>query len=201
MNENLSNFDLLRDVDGLQRRLFDSVIRRDQNQISKCLELGATPNMPTPAGNTLLLIAANINDSHAIQNLVSYGADVHAVDCFGRSALHLTEDPDSMNLLIAHGASVNAKDHMGRTPIHYAYDAVLIDLLVVHGADLNITDNNGQTPLHHAACCGELNALIALLKHGADSNIRDNRGRTPAMYAEDCGCTLVLPYLSKNRSV
>lgn len=199
MNDDLSNFDPFKNLDGLQRRLFDSVIRRDRHQIAKCLELGAKPNIPTPAGSTLLLIAADMNDSHTIHHLISYGADVHSVDSFGSSALHLSENLESTILLIAHGASVNAKDHMGRTPMHYAHDPVMIELLVVYGADVNITDNNGLTPLHHAACCGELNAVIALVSHGADSNIRDNRGRNVAVYAEDCGCEDVVQYLSKRQ--
>lgn len=188
MAELFINAEFDRYVDELQKRLFEAVMRRDVKELNDYLEMGVTPDSKNSSNRTALLVAAEMNDALVMRSLIHYGANISATDCFGRTALHITDDLESTYILLTHGANVHARDQLGRTPIHYAYDPDVIELLVTNGAEVNDGDDNGETPLHHAASCGELNAIRAFVKLGANVSIPDNRGWTAKKAAEESGC-------------
>jgi len=174
-------------VEELQLRLVDAVLKSDIIQLKELLDMGVSPDSKTSCMRTAIMAAAERNNSEAIRSLITYGADLNGRDCFGRTPLHVADDPESISLLLKHGGDVNAEDMLGRTPIHYAYDPVVIELLVSHGGILDKRDVNGETPLHHAVSCGEINAIKKLIELGADAQIIDNRGRDIKKIAMESG--------------
>ncbi|EED22008.1 ankyrin repeat domain protein, putative [Talaromyces stipitatus ATCC 10500] len=62
------------------------------------------------------------------------------------------------NLLLGYGADIDAIDEYGRTPLHYAVTnrhTHIVKLLVERGATTTIADINGVNPMHIAADSGE----------------------------------------------
>ena len=67
----------------------------------------------------------------AVPRLLQSGADVHATDDEGLTALHLAAfrgDLTSAKLLLAAGARIGARDRIGMTPLHHAARCVGLQL-------------------------------------------------------------------------
>ena len=100
-----------------------------------------------------------------LQLLFDSGADVHAVNDQGRTALHTAcdryyYDPRVVNTTVAFlvkaGAAVNAVDHDGSTALLLSAKAGMIEnvrYLVEAGADVKATDKSGATALELASKC------------------------------------------------
>lgn len=94
---------------------------------------------------------------HAVQLLLSAGADVNAAECFRRTALHRSSNGDDarvQELLLAKGSDVNVLDSNNKTPLHEACNMGRLDnvrlLLAQPDIEINVVDNNQRTPLHNA---------------------------------------------------
>jgi len=85
--------------------------------------------------------------------LMEYGADAHAVDNDGWTALHLAccgKKLEVTKLLIENGANVNANTKDGRTPLHLACENgrwKMVQFLLRRGANVNAKTANGDSPL------------------------------------------------------
>ncbi|MBN1610284.1 MAG: ankyrin repeat domain-containing protein [Polyangiaceae bacterium] len=85
--------------------------------------------------------------------LLDRGADVHAVDQFGYTALHEAASHGTRAVMLAlleHGASMKPKTLDGDTPLHCAADARHLDgvrILLEHGAAVAARNYEGLTPL------------------------------------------------------
>jgi Ankyrin repeats (3 copies) len=86
--------------------------------------------------------------------------------------------------LVAQGADVRR----GAEPLAAAAEhghVPLIDFLMEAGATVDERAGYwGKTPLMHAACGGEPDAVIELLRYGADPRAGDNEGQTALKWAE-----------------
>ena len=58
-----------------------------------------------------------------------------------------------MELLIDHGADVNAIDNFGRPVLYFGIEAEVVEFLVRHGARLDLVDAWGNNIFHHAIHC------------------------------------------------
>lgn len=72
-------------------------------------------------GATALIKAAHRDDVKLVGKLVELGANVNAIDRFGRTALHYAarSDGEAARHLIAAGANISAADQFGKTPSDY----------------------------------------------------------------------------------
>lgn len=95
-------------------------------------------------------------------------------------------------LLVARGADVHAKNMHGATALHYAADtnhwdpsaqADTITYLISKGADANVISRLGVTPLHRAVRTRSASAVKALLDGGADPGKKNRSGSTPLRLA------------------
>ncbi|KAL1753665.1 ankyrin repeat-containing domain protein, partial [Schizophyllum commune] len=167
------------------------------------INLGASLTIRDGLGRTPLHLAAehgNLEVLHLI--LARKGADVHVIDNYKRTLLHLlcgclsTSRKDgnyAMELLLENGVDVDARDLNGETCLHYAAKSAAITLifqLLRLGANANVVDKEGRNPMHALAescrpdpwenlrICAE-----SLVAHGAVIEGRDNQLRTPLHYA------------------
>jgi tankyrase len=102
--------------------------------------------------------------------------------------------------LLESGADVHAADKNGVTALHHAVrfrSPIAVKTLIEHGANVNqVCRKSGSTPLHRAVTStgapgtagkrAEAREIVALLlAAGADPSIRNKGGRTPGDYATD----------------
>jgi tankyrase len=101
--------------------------------------------------------------------------------------------------LLTAGADIHATDKNGVTALHHAVrfrNAMAVKTLLEHGADVNqVCRRSGSTPLHRAvtqtgapSTAGKgqevLEIVQLLLAAGADLSITNKSGRKPADYAK-----------------
>jgi ankyrin repeat protein len=90
--------------------------------------------------------------------------------------------------LIAAGADVHARDNDGLTALHLAIRRPeMVRLLLERGVNVNARNNRGETSLHLAAVAGEVAVIGLLLSRGADPGLATNAGITARRAAESAG--------------
>ena len=132
-----------------------------------------------------LLLAVNWNSYAALQLLLGYGASVHDVNRYGKTALHKAAycgHGSFVKLLLDHGARVDAASANGLTALHHAAGCVLhsdaVDVLIKAGAALDICDADGNTALMIAADYRNIPAIEKLLTAGANPFVVNTQGDT-----------------------
>lgn len=139
---------------------------------------------------TLFHLALEYGDLDIVRNIRMLGGNVHALDGFGRTALHyipnMPTDRWKPALSYFNRDMINAQDHQGRTALHasvLAASASVTTLLIQNGARVELADFNGVTPLHLAVITfydfDKIFALMKVLLHQkADANAVTNDGDT-----------------------
>ena len=141
---------------------------------------------------TALMAASFKNSPEVIKILVNTGADVHAKDKYGMTALMLAAkynpNPEVLNGLLKAGADVNAKDNASMTALMAAAEnnpnLEIINALLKAGADVNAKGMNDLTALMRAVRNNSNPEIInILLKAGADVHAKDEGGKRAVDYA------------------
>ena len=138
-----------------------------------------------------------------IRRLLDGGADIHATDTRGYTALHdaaadlrgsmfdvmkrgyessAEQACEPVQLMLDAGADVNARTDLGFTPLHLAalYSPTAVALLLMeHGADIHAKAAEGETALHFAAMAGNTELVTHLLQADADVHAQEADGMTP----------------------
>ena len=154
---------------------------------------GADVNAFTNDKFTPLIIASNCNNLNVVNSLIKYGANIHLVDRYGRTALHYSitaVDHDSVTVLrslIKNGADVNALTNDNCSPLMMSSlsgSVNVVTILVENGANMDIQNQNGDTALHYAVCATRNSSEVVnkLLTLGA-SHLRNQKGLTPLLFA------------------
>ncbi len=111
-------------------------------------------NLPSEDGTTPLICAAEENNAPAVSYLLSWGAQVDAVDVCGYTALHRAVEKQGFIIvtkLLEHMASSDLAEYEeGFTPLHSAISndsSRLVRLLLYYKADPNLKTTQGSTPL------------------------------------------------------
>uniref|UniRef100_A0A3P8RN39 Ankyrin repeat domain 61 n=1 Tax=Amphiprion percula TaxID=161767 RepID=A0A3P8RN39_AMPPE len=136
---------------------------------------------------TALHLSVRYKTLSAVQILVSYGADVNAVDSSGMTPLHMAAGilhKGIIACLIRQGADINmGVQHSGNTPLHLAAVAMTtkstktledgiscISELLESGAEPNAVNKAGMTPLQETCSMGNKELVDLLLRYGASIN-------------------------------
>lgn len=155
-------------------------------------------------GSMLLSYAGSDYSIEVLEMLLDAGANVHAVDNDGRTALHHAawcdeDDPRRVGFFVDRGVSLHGRDRLGSTALHFAVEEGNVAIacwLIEQGIDLDARDAHGRSALHRWLSPyprGGMNAddpfdmARALLDRGADINARDAMDTTPLMAATFAG--------------
>ncbi|KAK9828842.1 hypothetical protein WJX72_002378 [[Myrmecia] bisecta] len=118
-----------------------------------------------------------VNHAAVANVLIEAGANAHAVDESGCTALHYgagSGDLAIMQQLMSLGVDIQLRDASGWTPLVWAssggHSGVLTKLLVA-GADITVVDRTGRTALHWAAEKGHVEAVSVLVAAMAEANM------------------------------
>jgi ankyrin repeat protein len=140
-------------------------------------------------GGTALMSAAYYGNLDILKLLIERGANVHAVNKEGETALHygargLRPSIKIVGTLLGSGAQVNAQDHNGRTALMNGLDSrEVTQSLLAQGADVRLRTKDGDTALAYAAGRDMLWLIKPLIDRGADVNTSNKDGETPLMWA------------------
>lgn len=131
------------------------------------------------------------------------GADVDAVDAYGRTPLISAvthKRRDLLLQLLAAGADPNHRDHDNLTALHYAifhsYLGCAEDLLDASAQTSNLDSEKQYVPLNFACQYGKKGAVELLLrKRGSDKMIADAEGLFPLHIVARAGYGEIIPIL------
>jgi len=151
-------------------------------------------------GWTALHTATNKGHIECVGILLDKGADIHAKDCNGNTALHLVKIHGHLfvGILLDRGANIDEKNNRGNTPLHITAARGYLEgigILLDRGADIHNMDDDGNTACHIASRFGHRDCIVILLNRGADIHSRNNEGQTPLHIAANLGymeCLVVI---------
>jgi len=180
-----------------------AVSMRHGDIVDRLIVAGASLEQRLPGESTVLMVACALGLPDLAARLLAAGADVHAADAQGRTALHcaamfgFTARERArlvalLDTLLLAGAEADL-DAAGTTPLLLLLGAraepgtaadedVLIaglGLLLDNDASLDAKDSRGFGPLHLGALHGLLQVVQTLLRAGTDPDQRDTLNRTP----------------------
>ncbi len=166
------------------------------------VENGALVNIIAATNKDMpLALAAAGGHDKIVDLLLSKGADVHHMNCYGNTALMMAAKHHAggcIKSLLEAGSDIHAKNNKGSTPLLLAcYEEDLsmgmmggvklppvFKQLTDAGADVNVADNRGTTPLI-AACGAGIDELITFfLDAGANPKVEEEGGLGPLAMAE-----------------
>jgi hypothetical protein len=160
--------DSLRELDTRARL---AQLARAGRTIELCIQLGgASPDVVTPAGDSLLMLAAYHGHASTVHALLALGADPGLRNARGLSPLA--------------GAAFKGAIEV-------------LDALVAWGVDVNESGPDGRTPLMWAAAFGRVAAVASLLGHGADPDRVDHSGFTALAHARTMQAHTVVTLLTR----
>jgi ankyrin repeat protein len=184
----------------------------ENNDRDTALHCGASYLCPSETDCSTL---ARSMSSEMTEVLLEHGANAHAKNQHGLTALHIAAEKGDIKmakLLVEHGADVMDEDlRANDTPLHFAASkgrAEVTQWLLLQGANVHVKNRSNLTPLHMAADAPprELGAAIdarvavmeALVEHGAQ--VQDSEGETPLHIAASKGHEKLTRWLLENGS-
>ncbi|KAJ8613812.1 hypothetical protein CTAYLR_004929 [Chrysophaeum taylorii] len=168
----------------------------DVKELRRLIDLVPVSQVPGDYDNRCALHLAAANGRvECVRLLVGAGADVSAVDRFGRTPLMeavLNDKPEVIAFLRSHDAELRMSDRLTAQSLcdaAFAGDSKLLANFLNAGANPNASDYDLRTPLMIAAAEGSLPLCRELLARGANPRAKDRWGHTPADEAKHFGHT------------
>ncbi len=178
---------------GTDAPLADAVQRGDRAAVLSLLDQQVDVDAAQGDGATALHWAVYVNDADTTALLIRAGANVHAPNNYGVTALGLASRNGNAAIiaqLVTAGVDPNDSRqavNAGETPLMLAARSGQLDAVTVllrAGADTNAQETwNGQSALMWAAAEGHVPVVQTLIAHGADIRARSGSGATPLWFA------------------
>ena len=163
------------------------------------LKQGATTSFRDEKGNTLLMLAALRHHVTGIEALLATGADVHARNAEGDTALSIAAGKSEYELIVAGIGMALGQDRESLMRVVFRPAAKsnespstarrlhIARLLLAARADPNAADAVGNTPLMDATRTGDAELVTLLIGAGAGVNVRNSSGAAPVLMAAQFG--------------
>ena len=148
----------------------------------------------TALGHADWFEVAREGSAEDVQAALDAGANVHARDDDGRTALMLAawlnENPEVVQVLLDAGANLETRDSFGATVLMLAAwlneNPDVVQVLLDAGANLETRGRTGMTALMIAAWLNENpEVVMVLLDRGADATATHSSGRSVIDYARE----------------
>ena len=169
---------------------------RHQQIVQLLVDHGANINIPDKNGVTPLE-HARLRGFQEIERILLTTAQIRDMQMIVAAG---QGDIESVRQLLMQGANVHAQDEQGRTALiaaAYRNDLAIVDLLIQAGADVNIQDNTKQSAYLIATSEGYLELLKRTLQAGADVHRTDSYNGTGLIRAADRGHVEIIQELLK----
>ncbi len=164
---------------GFYNTIDHAIMKESKDIVEYLLAQGADVNKKNTIGRSPLHLALSLNyyQFQIVTLLINHGADIHAPDEDGKTALHhacRNGTFKAAQLLLEHGAAVNTRDCSGNTPLILAVNSgecqALVQLLLSYGADPNAIDNEDMSVLFNFCHGSDYNmqTFKMLIDAGAD---------------------------------
>lgn len=147
----------------MSTELFNAVLAGDLINVRSLLQSGADSKICNDDGETPLMLAAGLGKLEMVNALIESGANVHATDARGWTAL--------MKAIYNHDLDHGFPE--------------IISALISAGADIETQIAYGTRPLMLAAGYGQAGVIDVLLAAGVDVRAANEGGRTARKMAED----------------
>ena len=161
---------------------------------ARCLVIASVDERDSNNETRLLQLAAGGGSAEDIEMVIAAGADIHATNSEGATALlfaALQGHARAIASLIRAGAKSNQAAKLGAVPVFVASlngHTSCVQALLEAGADANIArTSDGATALLVACQHGFARIVELLLQGGSHVNHADNDGSTPIMMACEYG--------------
>jgi len=163
--------------------LFQAIHRGDVALLKDILRRGTPPDVRASDGSTPLMLAALHGTEEMAELLLSHGADPHAVNHRGVTALLWgARRTEIVRLLLKYDANPNTTSNLGNTPLMVAAaapdGAASVEQLLNRGADITPRNKAGRTALRLACTGGNPETIRLLLDHARRQNSLDDVLRT-----------------------
>ncbi len=160
-------------------------------------ELGPNVNVVNSKGDPILLVAATLGNTAAVEQLILSGAEINKRNAYTRDtallrALYYTENVDLIKRLVYSGADINVVNNYGQSPLFLALEkeklpeqekGELVGLFLQSGVKEGL---NGDY-LFRAASKQNHFGLVTMLRGGVDPNISNSKGNTPLIVSSSLG--------------
>lgn len=169
--------------------------QRHQQVVQLLVDHGADINIADKDGVTPLqhAQARGFTEIERILN-TALARDMQMITAAGQG------DIETVRQLLAQGANVHARDQTGRTALiaaAYRNDLAIADVLIQAGADVNVQDNTKQSAYLIATSDGYLELLKRTLQAGANVHSTDSYNGTGLIRAADRGHVEIIQELLK----
>lgn len=154
-------------------------------------EIASDVNIVNSKGDTLLMVAATLNNEEAVRELLMAGADVNKTNAFTKDtallrSLYYADNVDIARQLVYSGADINIRNNYDHSPLFLALEkqkGELIDLFLSSGVREGLSGDY----LFRASAKKNYMGVLAMLKGGIDPNIRNEKGNTPLIISSSLG--------------
>jgi hypothetical protein len=188
-----------------EARWIEAVSEWDSDTLLSLIDEVPNRDVAGGEGFTALMIGVR-RSADLLDQLLDRGADVHAKDDYGRTAIvHAadTRNAEAVRKLLEHGASIDDRDHNDQTLLMIAVnlrEREIVKILLDASVDVNASSENGRTALMIAASGGMLEIARFLDEAGADLRARDQGGRAALQYARSNGNAEFAEWLARREA-
>lgn len=149
-----------------------------------------------------IFYAIKYKNRHALQELLTNGADANYKNSDGMNGLHLSvlkKDPTMVKMILKYINNIDSRTNRGSTALHYACNFLLEDIvkiLLENGAAQNIIELEYDFyPIFYSVVQNNIPITKLLIDNGANPNHQDYLGNTIINYAIMNGHTEILDYV------